>query len=108
MTVVGKSIQLDHEALTYPESVDLMAKELDVCVGWQKLVLAAEDRKAFLQVRASPAWLSRFLDQAPNRAQRPPTTAARADVFEHPHLQQSQSVSLFERSRQPLVVDHFG
>jgi hypothetical protein len=108
MSVECIAIELDDHSLEGPKRIDLVIEDFDVGLVGRKSLLTAEEGEARLKLAANADRIARFLDQAPDRSERPSPVTAGADVFESPHLEQAKAIGLFERSLESELVDYIG
>ena len=89
VAVEGKAIQLDDQALSRPERVNLEAKNRDIEQGRWQLVLPAELREALLQRRSHHGGFPRGGYQFTDCRRSSPALQVLTELFERPQLQKS-------------------
>jgi hypothetical protein len=107
VAVVGEAIEFNHNALGWPEGVDLEAEDGGVENGCRQVMRSAESHKTILEGRAGCGGRAGFGQQTANRAQRMATRITVADSLQHPHLQQVEPISLLKCLFQAVLLDNF-
>lgn len=108
MSVVGETVQFDHDPVTWPGSIDLHAQNGRVADWSRQAVGVTECRELALERRSADIGCPSIAEDRSNRLQSVPSPGALDDLLQHSHLKQVEAVSLLAGASQLRGAHDFG